>query len=141
MFSDFTADGTGAGKALELAIAALHKRVRRLVAPSGLRVKTSAGKATDLPAGISGPTLRDLDKRGKTPYYCYQVSVPIFGKGSTNKAFYIGTEKTANATRRDAALAKAINFRDEAVKKYETAATKAKRAATAELLAARQPAL
>ncbi len=137
-FADFTNDGSGAAAALQLAISALQKRVKRLPAPSGIRVNLSSAKGTDLPAGVSGPTLRSSGKPGRTPYYCYQVSFPVFGKGNSNKAFYIGTEKTADAKRRDLALAKAVEFRVEAVRKYELAKTRAKRISATEVLSSLQ---
>jgi hypothetical protein len=50
---------------------------------------------------------------------------------------YIGTERTRSDEREAAALEKAILIREQAVKKYEQAATRAKRADAAETLGAR----
>ena len=135
MFSVFTNDGTGAEASLEKAVSALHKRIKKLPAPTGLRRKPLSSKTNDLPAGISGPTLRGASSPGRTPYYCYQVSVPRANGSSTTKAFYIGTERTANQERADAALAKAVEYREQAVKKYESARTRTKRAIASEMLA------
>ena len=127
MFSDFTNDGSGAEQALELAIAELNTRIGQISAPSGLRFNPNSNKTSDLPAGVSGPTLRSANKPGRTPYYSYQVSVPRFGKSSTTKSFYIGTVNTADEKRSDVALLRAIEFRDAAAISYETAKTNAKR--------------
>ena len=138
MFSDFTTDGSGAAAALELAIKELHKRIRRLPAPTGLRKQPMSRKTTGHPAGISGPYLRNASKPGKTTYWCFQVSVPLPSGGSTTKSVYIGTEKTATVERGEVALAKAIEIRNAAVEKYELAKTRSKRAAAAESLARQQ---
>lgn len=135
MYSDFTNDGSGAVAALQLAIAALHRRIRNLPAPTGLRTQPMARKTTDLPVGISGPALRNANKAGKTPYYCYQVSVPLVSGGSTTKSVYIGTVNTSNAEREHAALAKAAELRAVAEAKIRVAKTKAKRAAAVQALA------
>ena len=132
MYSDFTNDGSGAEAALQLAMTALHKRINRLPAPTGLRTQPMTRKTTDLPVGISGPTLRNGNKAGKTPYYCYQVSIPLVAGGSTTKSVYIGTVNTTNVDREEAALASALDLRAHAEKKLRAAKTKAKRAAAAQ---------
>ena len=135
MFSDFTSDGTGAEASLKLAIVELHKRIKRLPAPNGLRTRRTSRKLTELPPGISGPSLRNANQPRKTTYWCLQVSIPLPSGGSTTRSVYIGTEKTATAERGDAALAKAIEIRAEAVRKFELSKTRAKRAAAAKSLA------
>ena len=137
ILSDFTNDGSGADASLKKAVAELHKRIKRLPAPTGLRTKPATRKTTKLPPGISGPALRSTNSPGRTPYYCYQVSVPLPNGGNTTKAVYIGTENTKTRERDTAALAKAIEIRDQATRKYELAATRAKRAAAAETLTPR----
>jgi hypothetical protein len=137
IFSDFTNDGSGADASLKRAVTELHKRIKRLQAPTGLRTKPATRKTTELPPGISGPALRSSNSPGRTPYYCYQVSIPLPSGGNTTKAVYIGTENTKTHERETAALAKAIEIREQAARKYELAATKAKRAAAAQTLAAR----
>lgn len=133
MFSDFTNDGSGAEASLELAIVALHKRIKELPSPSGLRTQPMVRKTSELPVGVSGPTLRNGNNPRKTPYYCYQVSMPLIAGGSTTKSVYIGTENTSNAEREAAALARAIRFRAEAEAKIRVEKTKAKRAAAAQV--------
>jgi hypothetical protein len=137
IFSDHTNDGTGAAASLERAVVELHRRIKRLPAPTGLRRQIHANKTSELPPGISGPALRNGNTPGKTPYYCFQVSVPLPNGGNTTKAVYIGTERTRSDEREAAALEKAILIREQAVKKYEQAATRAKRADAAETLGAR----
>ena len=127
MFSDFTNDGSGAAKALELATAELNSRIEQIPAPTGLRVSPNSNKTSELPPGISGPTLRRANKPGRTPYYAYQVSVPRFDKSGTTKSFYIGTINTADEKRKEAALLKAVEFRDAAAISYETEKTNARR--------------
>ena len=135
MFSDRTKDGSGAAKALDLAVAELHRRIERLPASNRLRIKALASKSTDLPLGISGPTLRNANHPSKTAYYCYQISVPKAGGGSTTSSVYIGTENTYDEKKAEAALAKAVILREVAVKAYELAATGARRLASKEMLA------
>jgi hypothetical protein len=137
IFSDHTPDGTGSAASLQKAIAELHRRIKRLPAPTGLRRQANTNKTTELPPGISGPALRNGNNPGKTPYYCFQVSVPLPNGGNTTKTVYIGTENTRNDEREAAALEKAMLLREQAVKKYEQAATRAKRADAAESLSVR----
>jgi hypothetical protein len=134
MFSDFTTDGTGAAAALDLAIKALHRRIRTLPAPTGLRAEPMKRKTSGLPVGISGPALRNHNKQGKTPYYCFQVSLPLASGGSTTRTVYIGTIRTYDAEREEAALAKAVAIRKEAEEKVHVAKTRAKRADAAATL-------
>lgn len=133
MFSDHSNDGSGAARSLKLAKAALHQRVQKLPAPSGLMTQVRANKTSDLPVGISGPTERSRNGRN-TPYYAFQVSVPRPQAGSTTRSVYIGTANTFSPEREAEALEKAIAIRDSAVRAFKTAATKAKRAASAKLL-------
>ena len=129
-FSDPTHDRAGAALSLERAIAALHKRIRRLPAPTGLKTEVAGWKKSGLPVGISGPReYRRADKQ--VAYYAFQVSVPLTGGGSTTRQVYIGTQNTINPQRFDDALAKAILMRDAAVQTYSRAMTRAKRQAAA----------
>lgn len=127
MFSDFTPDGSGAQAALDLAVQALKQRIEKLPAPSGLKVSPLARKANELPVGISGPS-EQIKKRGGTSYYCFQVSVPLPGGGSTTKKIYIGTARTYSLEREAIALEKAVAVRAEAEKLYKSAKTKEVRA-------------
>jgi hypothetical protein len=129
-FSDAMHDRAGAAASLERAVAALHKRVRRLPAPTGLKTEVAGWKKSGLPVGISGPREhRRADKRAA--YYSFQVSVPLASGGSTTRQVYIGTQNTANDQRFDEALAKAVLLRDAAVEAYTQTKTRAKRRAAA----------
>jgi hypothetical protein len=138
MESDHTNDGSGAARSLERAIAELHRRIKKLPAPTGLRTRPNAQKTSDLPTGISGPALRNGNSPGKTPYYCFQVSIPLPTGSNTTKSVYIGTVNTRNDEREAAALEKAIHIREQAVRKFELAATRAKRTDAAERLGPRK---
>jgi len=125
LFSDHTPDGSGAEDALRKATAELAQRINNLAAPTGLRTEISNHKSSDLPAGISGPK-KCLRKGRNTPYYEFQVTLPVFGQGSKNVHIYIGTDNTMNDERRQAALLKAMALREEYMKNYQKAATLAK---------------
>lgn len=127
-FSDGTADGSGAGPALALAVAELHRRIDRLPAPTGLRQEPNASKNNDLPVGISGPISRTRKGR-RVAEYNFGVTIPRFGDKPTNVNVYIGTENTITDERYEKALAKAIDIRKKAERAYQSAATEAKRAA------------
>ena len=137
IFSDHTNDGSGAASSLENAITELHKRIKRLPAPTGLRTRPNSGKTSVLPLGVSGPALRNGNSPGKTPYYCFQVSVPLPSGGNTTKSVYIGTENTKTDEREAAALEKAIQIREQAARKFRLAATHTKRAVAAVKLGSR----
>lgn len=125
-FADHSNDGSGAARALRLATVELTKRIAKLPAPTRLKTDVMSNKRSDLPLGISGPAAR-LRTGRKTVYYSFQVSMPIPGRRSTNKAVYIGTANTITKARIKAALAKAIALRDAQVRKVQRASTKTKR--------------
>ncbi|MEW5788223.1 MAG: hypothetical protein AB1899_10275 [Pseudomonadota bacterium] len=127
-FSDHTTDGTGAEAALAAAIEELQHRIQRLPAPTGLRQEANASKNSDLPVGISGPISRTRKGRRVAEYY-FGITIPRRGDKPTNTTVYIGTENTITDERYEQALAKAIDIRKKAERSYQTAATKAKRAA------------
>jgi hypothetical protein len=127
-FSDHTTDGTGAEAALAAAIEELQHRIHRLPAPTGLRQEPNASKNNDLPVGISGPISRTRKGRRVTEYN-FGVTIPRFGDKATNVNVYIGTENTITDERYEVALAKAVDIRKKAERAYQSAATKAKRAA------------
>jgi len=56
------------------------------------------------------------------------VLIPRFGQKPLRRSIYIGTENTYTPARFRAALARAVELRNEAVEIYERAATRAKRA-------------
>ena len=127
-FSDHTTDGSGAEAALALATEELQKRIHRLPAPTGLRQEPNASKTNDLPVGISGPIARTRKGR-RVAEYNFGVTIPRFGDKPTNANVYIGTENTITDERYEEALAKAVDIRLKAERAYQSAATKAKRAA------------
>ncbi|HZW26327.1 MAG TPA: hypothetical protein VFF26_12655 [Gallionella sp.] len=127
-FSDHTTDGSGAGAALAAAVAELQLRIHRLPAPTGLRQEPNASKNSDLPVGVSGPISRTRKGR-RVAEYNFGVTIPRFGEKPTNTNVYIGTENTITDERYEEALAKAVDIRKKAERAYQSAATKAKRAA------------
>ena len=133
LFSDHSSDGSGAPAALEAAMAALLKKIKRMPAATGLRTEPSSRKSSSLPVGISGPLERWRAGRN-TPSYCFLVSVPLAGGGSTTKTVYIGTANTVTLEREEEALLKAMEIRDKAVSKFVRVTTKAKRADAMEAL-------
>jgi hypothetical protein len=126
LFSDHTDDGKGAKAALALAEAELLVRIDKLPAPSRLRRDVSANKTNDMPVGVSGPIAR-LRAGRNTTEYAFGVSIPRFGMKPTNRSVYIGTESTYTDERVEAALAKAIELRNKAIRSYQIMTTKAKR--------------
>jgi hypothetical protein len=126
LFSDYTNDGSGAAKSLELAAEELAKRIAKLPAPTRLRTDAMIGKANDLPVGISGPIERRRPGRNVVQYYL-QVTFPVAGRKPVNTGVYIATENTLCKEKFNLALAKAIAVRDSAVRKFKLSATKSKR--------------
>lgn len=126
-FADHSNDGSGAEESLAKATAELIRRIKDLPAPTQLRHKILSRKATRLPLGISGPHERIRKGKGFTEFE-FRVSIPRFGKGSTNKNVYIGTNNTVSNRRIKAALQTAIRLRQSAEQSYRVAATAAKRA-------------
>jgi hypothetical protein len=128
MFSDGSPDGRGAGAALERATEELVRRIKKMPAPTGLKRAPSAGKASKLPVGISGPIERLRANRNVKHLY-FGVTIPRFGQRPRNASVYISTENTYNKKKYSAALAKAVELRGAAEREYRSMATKAKRAA------------
>jgi hypothetical protein len=127
LFSDHTADGSGAKASLEGATQELLKRIARLPAPSLLQRRPSGSKTNNLPVGISGPIVRQ--RKGSRVRSCsFSVLLPRFGQAPRCSSIYIGTENTYTVERYQLALEKAIAMRREAELAYELATTKAKRA-------------
>ena len=136
LFSDHSTDGSGAAAALEAATKELLKRIAKLPAPSLLQRGPSAGKSSDLPAGISGPIVR-LRKGSHTRDCSLSVLIPRFGDKPRRRTIYIGTENTYTVARFEAALERAIAMRKAAEEAYEKATTRTKRAQARELKAKR----
>lgn len=118
----------GAQKALEAATRELLRRVATMPAPVVLKRAPSPRKSSDLPAGISGPILVK-SRRSKEQTAVLSVLVPRFGEVNATRKIHIGTQNTYTKARYRAALAKAIEIREEGVAKYEAAATRARRSA------------
>lgn len=126
-FSDGSSDGSGAEASLKLATKELLRRVATLPAPVKLKEATPlSNKGSTLPPGISGPIVKS--RRGE-PFRSAVLSVvlPRFGSTPRIRSVYIGTENTYTKQRFREALAKAIELRTEAVERYRTDATKARR--------------
>jgi len=126
LFSDHSKDGSRAKISLDEAKKELMLRIKSISAPTGLNKKPYHNKTTNLPPGISGPKISKRSYR-KFYEYCFQVTIPRFGRKPTSSTVYIGTENTYSDKRANTALKKAIEIRNKAVEEYELAATKAKR--------------
>ena len=135
MFSDHSQDGSGAERALALAVAELLHRIATLPAPVNLQRSPSAGKTSDLPAGISGPIMR-THKRSSLRTAHLSVLLPQYGRPARCTSVYIASENTYTAARFEQALRKALQRRHQAEAAYEAAATRARRAAAGPMRAA-----
>lgn len=131
-FADGGADGTGAAKSLAAATRELLDRIATMPAPVVLKRGPSANKRSNLPAGISGPI---VVQRGSSRVRSAVLSVllPRYGSTPQLKSIYIGTENTYTQAKYRAALATAKSLREEAVARYEAAATRARRKSASEL--------
>jgi hypothetical protein len=127
MFSDGTNDGSGAAASLEAATRELVRRIATMPTPSKLQPAPSAGKASGLPVGISGPLVR-MRSGSSTRYASLQVLLPRYGQKPQNKNVYIGSESTYTVQRFKEALARAVQMRHDAEAAYRIAETKARRA-------------
>lgn len=124
----------GSASALERAARELRSRIAKMPAPSRLQKGPSGNKSNDLPVGISGPVVRL--RPGTNVRDCsFSVSLPRWGETPLRSSVHIGTENTYTAERYHEALAKAIAMRAKAEQAYQRAATRAMRAASAELVA------
>jgi len=126
LFSDHSADGSGAKAALEAASKELARRIARLPAPVRLQRAPSENKSSDLPAGIFGPVVRQRSG-SRVRDASLSVLVPRFGKTPLRRTVYIGTENTYTAERYRHALERALEIRAAAEAEYQRAATRAKR--------------
>ena len=131
-FSDSKAPGATPRASLKMAIAALRKRLTSLQAPTGLQRAASSSKQNDLPAGISGPILRQ--RPGRTAAEChFSVNLPRFNDKPLRRSVYIANQNTYSKQRYQEALDAAIELRKEAEVEYQKAATAAKRRAAEKL--------
>ncbi len=135
MFSDHSADGSGA--ALEKATRELLRRIATLQAPTTLQRAPSQNKTSDLPPGISGPIVRQRSGSGLREA-SLSVLIPRFGEKPRRRTVYIGTENTYTLQKYEAALARAIQMRQEAEAAYQRDVTRAKRAEGRKLKAERK---
>lgn len=105
------------------AVSELLARMSTHPAYPTLKQTSSKGKTSDLPAGISGPIVRNRPDRAPTAGL--SVSLPRFGKKSEIRNIYIGTPNTYTAEKYLAALDKCVALRTESVKRHEQEAHKA----------------
>lgn len=131
-FSDSKAEGGSSRASLKMAVAALSKRLATLPAPTGLQRKASASKQNDLPAGISGPILRQRSGRS-SPECHFSVNLPRYGEKPLRRSVYIANQNTYSKERYEEALAAAVELRKDAEKLYQQAATAAMRRAAEKL--------
>lgn len=130
----FFSDGHGPGNRPRLALArareALLERIATLPAPTGLQRGINPGKQNDLPVGISGPILRQRPGRS-VPECHFSVNLPRFGARPLRRSVYIANQNTYTQDHYRRALAIAIALREDAERRYQEAATAAKRQAAA----------
>jgi len=134
-FSDSKAPGANPRASLKLAIAALRKRLASMPAPTGLQRAASSSKQNDLPAGISGPILRQRPGRS-APECHFSVNLPRFGDKPLRRSVYIANQNTYSKERYQEALDAAIALRKQAEEEYQKAATAAKKREAKQLAAA-----
>lgn len=134
MFSDHSSDGSGARAALRLATQELLARMTANPMPAPLERARRADKGSTLPAGISGPILRERAGR-HTRTVSLSVLLPRYGQAARVKSLYVGTEGTTTKQRLHAAVKRAVALRDQALARYEADAIKARRQAVRELKA------
>lgn len=126
LFSDGSPDGSGAEQSLLKATRELLRRIATLPAPVTLQKAPSAHKTSDLPPGISGPIVRGR-ANSNVRSASFSVLIPRFGESPRITSVYIGNENTYTPKRYREALAKALELRAEAQRRYEAAATRARR--------------
>jgi len=137
MFSDHSADGSGAAAALDRATRELLRRIATLAAPTTLQRGPSQSKTSQLPPGISGPIVR-LRRGSRVRDASLAVLIPRYGEKPQRRSIYIGTENTYTLQKYEAALARAIEMRREAEQAYRRDVTRAKRAEGRKLRAQRR---
>jgi len=137
MFSDHSADGSGAAAALDRATRELLRRIATLQAPTTLQRAPSQNKTSDLPPGISGPIVRQRSG-SRVKEASLSVLIPRHGEKPLRRTLYIGTENTYTLEKYEAALARAIQMRQEAEEAYRRDVTRAKRAEGRKLKAERK---
>ncbi len=120
--SQFFADGkAGARVSFRAAVAELQSRYteRPAVLASKVRRAPLSHKTSDLPAGVSGPVL--IRKAGRADSAEFKVSLPRRGKANASTSVYIASETTWSLERYQAALAKAMQLRETALRVFMAA--------------------
>ena len=125
LFSD--GESADPQRSLAMATRELAARIAATPIPSGLHQGPSANKTSDLPAGISGPIVRQ--RAGRAASAVLSVLLPRFGKPAEIKTVHIGSENTYTVEKYRHALARSIEMRAAAVKQYEEDARQAHRSA------------
>lgn len=128
-------DGPSRDAVQSLANATRELLARLASAPASrtLRQTTSPRKRSDLPVGLSGPIVRN--RPGRAAVAELSVLLPRYGSKPEAKNIYIGSENTYSVERYQAAVARALELREEAIQRYEREALKSKRVAVAQLKA------
>ena len=134
LYSDHSNDGSGAEAALAAAVKELVRRIGALEAPTTLQSAPSANKTSALPAGISGPVVRER-AGGRARDCSLAVLLPRFGQSPLRRSVYVATESTFTQARMKAALKRAMAMRAEAEQAYRKEATRARRGEARELKA------
>lgn len=139
LFSDHSADGSGADDALARAIDELKLRLSSQPAPLSLQQGPSAHKTTDLPAGISGPVMRTRAK-SRTQVAEFSLSLPRFGQAAFRRTVHIGNAASHTSQRYNEVLTRAVALREQAMADYQRAATLHRRSQAASLSTGRSAA-
>ena len=118
-------------KSLANAISELLARMHSDPLPTTIKQRPSINKSSDLPAGISGPIVRQ--RAGRLPTADLSVLLPRFGRKAEIRNVYIGSQRTYTPERYLASLDKCVALRHIAIERYEQDARKARKAAIAVL--------
>lgn len=121
LFSD--GEAADARRALINAISELVARMTSAPAPVTLKQTAGANKTSDLPAGISGPIVRN--RAGRLPSAGLSVLLPRFSGKSEIRSIYIGTPRTYTVNKYLSAVEKGLALRANAIERYEQDARKA----------------
>ena len=121
LFSD--GESADAQRSLANATRELATRISAMPPPTGLKQGPSVNKTSDLPAGISGPIVRQ--RTGRALVAVLSVLLPRFGMQAEIKTVHIGSENTYTVEKYLHALARSTEMRAAAVKRYEQDAQQA----------------
>lgn len=115
LFSD--GESADAQRSLAKATRELAERMSTMPTPIALRHGPSPNKTSDLPAGISGPIVRE--RAGRAPMAVLSVLLPRFGRPAEVKTVHIASQNTYTAEKYLQALAKCTDMRADAIQRYE----------------------